>query len=201
MRKKTDEKRETIIAAASEVFREVGFERASMSDIRAKVGGSKATLYNYFSSKEELFLEVMMLSKKAQFDIIHQAIDSTEGDIEDSLLQFGEKLLTFIYSSEILSFRRLFINEATRSNIGKSFYDRGKKQADLLVAEFLKKNMDAGKLRQEDPQIVTLHLLGLLESELIEYLYYNPALPLSALKIKNATARAIDIFLRAYRKK
>ncbi len=201
MRKKTDEKRENIISAASLVFREFGFERASMSDIRAKVGGSKATLYNYFTSKEELFLEVMLENAKAQFDVILQAMNSTEDDLQDSLLQFGEKLLTFIYSPEILSFRRLFIDEATRSDKGKSFYDRGKKQGEILISAFLQKNMDSGKLRQENPQIATLHLLGLLESEFIEYLYYNPEPPISALKIKNATARAIDIFIRAYREK
>ena len=55
MKTKTESKRQAIIQAAAEVFREVGFDRASMSDIRERIGGSKATLYNYFPSKEKLF--------------------------------------------------------------------------------------------------------------------------------------------------
>lgn len=62
MRTKSDEKRQAILDVAAEVFREAGFERASMSEICTRVGGSKATLYNYFPSKEELFFEVMFLS-------------------------------------------------------------------------------------------------------------------------------------------
>ena len=65
MKTKTESKRQAIIQAAAEVFREVGFERASMSDIRERIGGSKATLYNYFPSKEKLFFEVMHQAKEA----------------------------------------------------------------------------------------------------------------------------------------
>ena len=44
MRVKTDDRRAAILEAAVEVFREVGYERASMAAISARVGGSKATL-------------------------------------------------------------------------------------------------------------------------------------------------------------
>ncbi len=59
MRVKTEERRQAIIEKAREVFQEEGFDRASMSEIAARVGGSKATLYSYFKSKEELFVAVM----------------------------------------------------------------------------------------------------------------------------------------------
>ena len=58
MRVRTESKREAILEAASHVFLESGFEGASMAEIAARVGGSKATLYGYFGSKEDLFVEV-----------------------------------------------------------------------------------------------------------------------------------------------
>jgi hypothetical protein len=51
---KTEARREAILAAAKAVFEEMGFEQATMSEITARVGGSKATLYRYFDSKEAL---------------------------------------------------------------------------------------------------------------------------------------------------
>ena len=54
-----DERRETILRIAHAAFLEDGYAATSMSSIAAKVGGSKATLYNYFSSKEELFSAVI----------------------------------------------------------------------------------------------------------------------------------------------
>jgi AcrR family transcriptional regulator len=59
VRVKTESRRQAIIAAAAEVFAEMGFDAASMSEISARVGGSRVTLYNYFSSKEEMLLEVI----------------------------------------------------------------------------------------------------------------------------------------------
>ncbi|MBK6413847.1 MAG: helix-turn-helix transcriptional regulator [Sphingopyxis sp.] len=57
---KTDARRNAILAAATDIFREVGYARASMAMISARLGGSKGTLYGYFKSKEELFGAAMM---------------------------------------------------------------------------------------------------------------------------------------------
>ena len=62
MKTKTESKRQAIIQAAAEVFREVGFERASMSDIRERIGGSKLC-DNYFPSKESAFVPRTMPKK------------------------------------------------------------------------------------------------------------------------------------------
>ena len=44
MKKRTEEKREAILDAATAVFRELGFHNASMNAIAARLGGSKMTL-------------------------------------------------------------------------------------------------------------------------------------------------------------
>ena len=62
MRVKTDQKRLAILAAAGELFREQGYSGASMAAVSERVGGSKATLYRYFQSKEDLFVTVLLES-------------------------------------------------------------------------------------------------------------------------------------------
>ncbi len=47
---RTEAKREAILKTAAQAFVELGYERASMSEIAARVGGSKGTLYAYFPS-------------------------------------------------------------------------------------------------------------------------------------------------------
>jgi len=56
---KGEAKRKAILETAFRLFREQGFEKTSMSEITAQVGGSKATLYRHFPSKEELFAECL----------------------------------------------------------------------------------------------------------------------------------------------
>ncbi len=47
-----------IIECAFQVFSEKGFSDTSMDDIVIKSGVSKGGIYNYFTSKEEIFLEI-----------------------------------------------------------------------------------------------------------------------------------------------
>jgi AcrR family transcriptional regulator len=47
-----------IVDAALEVFAEKGFAAAKLDDIARKAGISKATLYLYFDTKEEIFRAV-----------------------------------------------------------------------------------------------------------------------------------------------
>ena len=59
MRARAGPKRQEIIRIATELLEERGYERTSMSEIAARVGGSKATLYAYFHSKEQLLRAVL----------------------------------------------------------------------------------------------------------------------------------------------
>ena len=48
-----------IIEGALKVFNEVGIEKTTMDQIAYESGFGKATLYYYFSSKDEVFVEIM----------------------------------------------------------------------------------------------------------------------------------------------
>lgn len=198
MKKKTEAKRQAILEVAAKVFLELGFERTSMSEICARVGGSKATIYNYFSSKDVLFFEVMSLSTEAEFEAVHQNFHPTTEDIAESLRQFGQRFLSFLYSPALQAQRRLAIAESGRTELGRLVYERGVMRSQRVIEEFLKAGMRLGKLREADPAIAARHLYGLLESELLERFLCQLLGEVSAEEIKQVTARAIDVFMAAY---
>lgn len=198
MKTKTETKRQAILDVAAQAFQELGFERTSMSEICARVGGSKATLYNYFSSKDELFSEVIFLSTEAEFQAVHDAIDPTAEDIADALRHFGETFLAFLYSPQIRAQRHLVVSESGRTDLGRLVYERGVLRSQKLMADFLQRAMLQGKLRPADPQIATRHLYSLLESELLERFLFQVLGDVSAEQLKALTARAVDVFMAAY---
>jgi AcrR family transcriptional regulator len=51
--------RARLLAAAAQEFARAGFERANIDGISLAAGYAKGTIYNYFPSKEELFLAVV----------------------------------------------------------------------------------------------------------------------------------------------
>lgn len=198
MKKKTEAKRQAILEVAAEVFLELGFERASMSEICARVGGSKATIYNYFPSKDVLFFEVMSLSTEAEFEAVHQNFHPTTEDIAESLRKFGRRFLSFIYSPSLRAQRWLAIAESGRTELGRLVYERGVLRSQRVIEEFLRTAMQLGKLRQADPSVATRHLYALLESELHDRFLFQLLGDVSAAEINLVTERAIEVFMAAY---
>ncbi len=56
---KSDEKKEHVLRAASEVFARYSFDKTTLDDIGKRAGLNKASLYYYFKSKEDLFVAVI----------------------------------------------------------------------------------------------------------------------------------------------
>lgn len=169
MRKKTETRRSTILGHALDIFRKEGFERASMSQIAAQVGGSKATLYNYFSSKEELLLEAMLESGKKHCDSI-LALLSDDNHFPDQLLRFVCSLLRILNSAETVEILRVAISVGGNSDVGRQFYERGTQTVWPVIAERLKQEIGKGHLRAEDPDVMAMHLRWLCEADLVKNL-------------------------------
>ena len=59
-KKRIAARRETIIAAAEEVFNAKGYTAATVDEIAEKANISKGSVYNYFQSKQELFSQLFL---------------------------------------------------------------------------------------------------------------------------------------------
>jgi len=203
MRVKTEERRQAIIERAAEVFREEGFDRASMSEIAARVGGSKATLYSYFKSKEELFIAVMKGSIEVA-KVYKPFADPTLpkiasfNELRETLVAYGLHYIRLQASADALSVRRSLIAHGDHSDLGKVAFESGPLQNYMLVAAFLERMMREGYLRQEVPWVALGHLIHLLESGLILPRLIGVIKSITPEMINEAVPRAVDIFLRGY---
>ncbi|MDO8989093.1 MAG: TetR/AcrR family transcriptional regulator [Sideroxyarcus sp.] len=198
MRVKTDEKRQLIVETAYRLFRANGFDKTSMSEITAQVGGSKATLYNYFSSKEELFVECMFGIAENYLDGIFSHLQDPAGDIRAALQGFGANVTRLICSPEIVAAQRLMIAEAERAGIGNLFYEKIN-SLQVETAAFIGSAMDAGKLRCGDPRLAAVQLKALMEAEIHDsYLLCVRTTPPDDAEVSALAERAVDCFLRAY---
>ncbi len=196
--RKSDTKRQAIVETAYRLFRTQGFDKTSMAEITAQVGGSKATVYSHFSSKEELFVECMMEALENYIPGSLKHLDASRTDPRISLLNFGSSVLDFICSPEQLEVRRLMIAEAARSGTGKLFFDKiTALRAHLSV--FLAACMARGSLRQADPDLAAEQLGAMLEAEMLEPLLLQVRENSPDQKeTARAANRAVDAFLRAY---
>ncbi len=198
MRAKSETRRQAILDAAAQVFQETGFERTTMAAICERLGYSKATLYNYFPSKETLFSAVVFEATEAEFQATLAALDATAPDMTEALEQFGQRLLALLYSPQVQAVRRLTVAEAGRSDLGRQCYELGPVRSEAVTAAFLQQAMNTGQLRQADARVAALHLRGLLEAEWLDRFLCQVLESVSPAEIEASVHRAVVAFMAAY---
>jgi AcrR family transcriptional regulator len=197
VRVKTEEKRQAIIATAREMFRRKGFEATSMAEISANLGGSKGTLYNYFTSKEELFAAVFVEMAKTHGEPPVTELEQAR-DIKTGLRTFAHKLVNVFCSPELVDFRRMHITEGGRSGLGKLGYENGHKLFRQRIANVFAAQVRAGNFRDADPWQAAVHLLALCRGGLADDLIEGAIDHASDEAIAATADAAVDVFLRAY---
>lgn len=195
MRAKKNRRRQAIIDAAAEIFRELGYERTTMAAISARVGGSKATLYSYFPSKEDIFTAVMIQAMESQAKQVLDLLSTPRNGIRQALETFGRALLKLTLSADVLSVTRLGISEGSNSNLGAKIYEIGPRHAWREVASHFARWNDEGLLKAPDPGLAALHFKGLLEAGLLEPRLFGAE---TSIEKDYAVTSAIDVFLHAY---
>jgi AcrR family transcriptional regulator len=152
MRVKTQAKRDALVEVASRAFMELGFERTSMAEISARLGGSKAKLYGYFSSKEELFIAVTRSVGETHIRPAFDAlVKGNDGDDAAALKRFGERYLGFIVLPDAVTVLRMVVAESGHSSVGQMFFAAGPKMGEEAIASFLQAAMARARLRTADP--------------------------------------------------
>ncbi|MBP0940852.1 TetR/AcrR family transcriptional regulator [Pseudomonas alliivorans] len=199
MKVRTEARREAIIDAAASVFLEMGYERTSMNEVTKRMGGSKATIYSYFPSKEDLFIAVVDRHATAHLaEAVSELAtysDKTR-DLRALLSRFGERMLAvLINDNTALAVYRMVVAESGRSEIGMMFYESGPRQCMQTISTLMAQAMQNGQLRKTDPELAALQLTALLTAETEIRLYQQSPQPLGCEQIRTMVDRAVETFL------
>jgi AcrR family transcriptional regulator len=197
VRVKTDEKRQEIMAVARHVFLEKGYAASSMAEISARLGGSKGTLYNYFSSKEELFAAVMLEMANRNAGSLMNELERAS-DMRDEIETFMHRFMRVLCSPEVLAFRRMLIGEAGRSAIGKLVFEQGPKRYLQKVADLFARQVREGRFREVDPWRAALHIQSLCMGGLTQWVLEGAIDSPPDEELAAAAHAAAEVFLRAY---
>lgn len=196
MRVKTDAKRQAIVSTAWAVFRESGFERATMSEVSERLGGSKATLYGYFKSKEELFEAALEQAVRDNAEESFRQLEA-EGDLRTRLLRVARTYLRTRLAADMAAVDRAMILAAERSDLGARLRRSAIEPHWRRLAEAFEREMAAGHLRTADPRLAAQHFRGLIEADLLERTLYGDT-TITPAEIEQALTAGVDAFLRAY---
>src|SRR5580704_1767207 len=159
-------KAESILAAAQRTFLASGFGAASMDAIAREAGASKATVYAYFASKEELFGAVVARETERYAEGF-TAGDLDPGDVEASLRVIADRFLRLLLSPDVIAINRIIIGEVSRFPVlAEVFWQAGPERVRLQVEGFLRRAAETGALEFADLRLAAGQFASLVRGEI-----------------------------------
>lgn len=196
-RVRTDEKRSEIVRVAAELFEKLGYDRCSMTALSERLGGSKATLYGYFPSKEHVLRAVLDFQVATEADRIMGEFPASD-DLRESLIQLGIAYLNKRMSPLPVTNIRMVASQPAGSTMGKEFYENIFHPGFERLARKFEALMDEGKLKRTDPEVAMWHWKGLCDWDFFEQRLLGVVDGPDPKKVKKAATLAADAFLQLY---
>jgi TetR/AcrR family transcriptional regulator, mexJK operon transcriptional repressor len=193
-----DERRHHILDIAYEAFRRDGYSGTSMSHIAALLGGSKTTLYNYFSTKKELFVAVVDRESAKLFDQIF-AVGESAGDFRATVIAFAQRLLSAMLADDIIAAQRMIVAESGRfPEVGYTAYETALQSGMRRLSERFARAIAAGDMRAADPKLAAEQLLDLTCGNLYRQRLWNVIADVGEETITAEALRIANTFLAAF---
>jgi len=191
------DRRAAIVAIAMRSFLEKGYEATTMSAIAQRMGGSKGTLWSYFSAKEELLAAVLDSAAAAFQSFMATALDPRQ-DIREVLTRFCETFLERISRPEAIGMQRLVIAQAERfPEIGRLFYKHAPDINHATLAQFFRRHMEEGSIQADDANEAARMLLDLCTAGYHDRVLYGVEARSEVIERREAE-RVVRQFLRCY---
>jgi AcrR family transcriptional regulator len=195
------ERRQRIVAGAAAIFIRDGYEGASMSQIAAAASVSKGTLYNYFPSKQALFAAFVRQGCARLVEEIFGATEDDDGagDAHAQLLRIGRAMLRMMVSADARAVYRVVVMEASKfPELAQAFVDSGPKILVGHMADWLTRQILAGRLSAPDPVFAAEQFFALTQARIVPRARTNADYLASDQEIDFVVQGAVRVFLAAY---
>lgn len=171
-----EKKKKEILASALVCFAKKGFQVATIDDIVVHSGISKGAIYNYFKSKDEIYLELMNADTKETYESLVKDLSTYESAIEKihflfnvySQVDFSNKEIQgkFIVHDEFK------LHAARHPDLAEKLTDRRKHYFVNLLAGIVKDGQESGEIKKDlQPEIMADLFWSMINGVTVQSVY------------------------------
>jgi AcrR family transcriptional regulator len=176
--------RNLLVAAATAVFHERGYQKARVSDIVAKAGVAQGTCYLYFRSKEAVFRHICETYMERFTQAFQQSRNLFEGgseaEVRETVSEFIQRLLR-VYEENRAVAELLFREGIGHGGLFKEIYEDLFVHFLSLIRERIQDSISRGIFRFDDAETAAVFVLGLFERGVFYFLLLRQELDVEKL--------------------
>ena len=150
-----------ILSAAAKIFREKGYQRATIKDVADAVGLLKGSIYYYIKSKQELLYKIGITPLKATTEKLKEIVSQDISPEEKLKTAIKTRLRAFDeFYPDILVFLHEKFDELSEKE--RSFLKKGQKEDEELWRKILREGIEKGIFRKDlDLTIAAQAVIGM----------------------------------------
>ncbi len=154
------EKKQRIVQAAMEVFSRHAYHLVKMEDIAERAGVGKGTIYEYFCSKDELFLAVAQAGSRLYLAELAAAVSAGQNALEKLRALFCQHL-SFVEKHADAARLLAGDRRPPHPDLLQAMLE-GRRQLLLLVGGILEEGVKTGEFRELEAAVTVHALTGAL---------------------------------------
>lgn len=190
-----ESRRRAMIDAAWRVMQQKGCEAATVTDVIALSGGSRATLYAAFGGKDGL-IEAAVAERCGAFGESMQLVLDEDSDPRAVLETLGIAFLNKILSPESVRTLGIFVAEGSRfPELIETFLRHGPGELRRRLAGYLARETRAGRLAVDDPELAADFFLSMLQGQWVLRILARSSAPPDPEAVRRRVRGAVSMFL------
>lgn len=171
-------RKKEILDSALDCFAEKGFQIATIDDIVKHSGISKGAIYNYFKSKEEIYLELMREQTEMSNARLIEKLRELKTAREKLNYLFEIYIALDPYEEDrrkIIIVHLEFTLYSSRSEeINKILKERGRKFFIQLITEIMEEGQRQGEFRKDiEPEVIANMFWSLIDGAMLHSIINN----------------------------
>jgi AcrR family transcriptional regulator len=196
-----EQRQQQFVEVAEQLFLEHGFANTSVNEVVRIAGGSLATLYAQYHSKEALFDAVMSRRMSSLYSGIFSDNESPKAapqNVRDGLLQLATRLQTHMLSDRSLALFRLAIHEGPNFlSVRNAVLNKGLNNFLKHLAEHFSR-LAINQLQIDDARLAAEEFLTLVQGQQRMIAACGDAKRITRRQREDHVARAVQVFLTLY---
>jgi AcrR family transcriptional regulator len=187
-------RRQAFLEAARSEFLANGYEAANVNEVVRRAGGSLATLYNQFNSKEGLFLAVME-DQHERFSREITPSCAADLPLEQGLEAMGAQILRALLTPDNLAFYRIVVGEGRKfPQLLQRYIGAGADQVLRSIADYIARAAEGRRLA--NPELTASIFFELLRARHHYRALSDAHYTLSDTEVAEHARTAVQVFLR-----
>jgi TetR/AcrR family transcriptional regulator, cholesterol catabolism regulator len=184
-----------ILQAASRLFTEKGFHKATIEDIAEGAGIGKGTVYEYFKNKNELFIKMIEHNINLYHSSISEKLKSNDGfidrlysfiDLHEEIIRQNIQSVNFMIESGGMS----LVEPETKKTVCELMIN-SRNAVVKMILTVLGKAEEEGKIRKVDGELAADMFYAMVIRSCVRFVMHN----MDRTSIESEKHKLIDLFI------